>query len=577
MPQYRVVQGTQSSGLTGSGTLSTTPATADHWSRGGSVLTTRYTRPVVSNQPAPGAQQASSPLTPVHTLLDHPVPTSTRKISASFSRDGPLAGHPTTAYSAVTASTGMRAADPLTSHPVRQLSTLPASQSYGNMTPAGEDRGLKASRTYSNLPMPVAQYKASAAKPRLISRPSALPTSQSYGNMGASKIGRGLKAPNTYGNPSPPTKESKAPSPKPHPISRSSAMPLSQSHGNLPKPATGYRPSPVRAPVVLTAHPASRIFSSRTAENIPPKTSTASPPTNKQGTSARPTQRLVPKPPAPKKTKSGPGVPKSRALNMISNFTASLSRTSLSQFTGGDSRRASITSKGTGRTNTTPYTSSPLASSPLSQHSAVDTSDPQQIHKAQNSAYWTGRFMALRDSFQAETLRSDNIETLLRAHNEKSLIPVAQPSLTSSATMGCITGAVRTGRLTRSTAQSTTPGRPLQQRRGQTNVAQAAAKPSPPRATPASAQPSNAATAAMLMDEEHRCRRIFSQLDALCTTNAARNSLWEWQQNYARRVGKETLLPEGGTMLRRSRESTWMGRLFTGKRSAIPKRPWRGP
>lgn len=49
-------------------------------------------------------------------------------------------------------------------------------------------------------------------------------------------------------------------------------------------------------------------------------------------------------------------------------------------------------------------------------------------------------------------------------------------------------------------------------------------------------------------DEDARCRRVFDHLDSLCTTAEARRSLHVWQQAYARRHGRPSLLPEGGSM-----------------------------
>ncbi|KAI1164432.1 hypothetical protein F5B18DRAFT_650705 [Nemania serpens] len=533
MPQYRDVQGTKDRGATGDG----------HWPRGGSIPTTRHMKPAVLNQRTQGPQTKPSPSTPARKLRDPPVPTSTRKISASFSTDCPLSGHPTTAYSAVIASTGIKYPGPLTSHPVRQSTALPSSQSYGNIRPSIKGRGLKASHTYSNLPLPAAQCKASLAKPHLINQPSALPSSQSYGNIRTSKIGRGLKA--------------------------------SHAYGNLPVPAAGYKVSPAKSPLLVTAHAASRAVPNRNAENIPPSISMGNMTMNKQTKSACPTPRLISKPPSPKKAKSRPGLPKSRTFNMFSNLTASFSRTSLSQLTGSDSRRASIASKGAARNNPTPYMSSQSASSTSSQvlpNSAVDTTDPRLIHKGQSSAYWTGRFMALQDRFQSETLMPENLATLVHTHAERSLLPVAKPSLASSATMGCIPPAVKTDLLTRAANKSTTPGKSQQQRRQQVNRVAAAPKALRSTPTTASAQPSYATTAALLIDEDNRCRRIFSHLDALCTTSEARTSLRQWQQSYARRVGKESLLPEGGTMQGRTRELTWVGRLLIGSGSGHTKR-----
>ncbi|KXJ97278.1 hypothetical protein Micbo1qcDRAFT_156108, partial [Microdochium bolleyi] len=62
----------------------------------------------------------------------------------------------------------------------------------------------------------------------------------------------------------------------------------------------------------------------------------------------------------------------------------------------------------------------------------------------------------------------------------------------------------------------------------------------------------------VLEDEDVRCRRVFRHLESLCMTSEARKSLQTWQQAYARRTGKERLLPSGGSMEDRG----WVGRLL---------------
>ncbi|KAJ8122578.1 hypothetical protein ONZ43_g1266 [Nemania bipapillata] len=210
---------------------------------------------------------------------------------------------------------------------------------------------------------------------------------------------------------------------------------------------------------------------------------------------------------------------------------------------------------------------------------SVETANPREIHTAQSSAYWAGRFVALQDRFQSETLIPENLSILVHAHAERSLIPVAQPSLGSSATMSCITPAAKSNPKPKRVATiSTSPRKPQhpkhphsarpQQRTG------AGTAPKAPRSmtTVAMAQPSYEAVAALLVDEENRSRRVFLHLDALCTTNEARTSLRQWQQAYARRVGKESLLPEGGTMRETTRELTWVGRLLIGSGSSYLKK-----
>ncbi|KAI0420878.1 hypothetical protein F5X98DRAFT_371369 [Xylaria grammica] len=416
-----------------------------------------------------------APFTPARGSHDRSAPISIRKISASFSTGCPLSGRPTIAHSAVTASTTMNRLGPPRSHPVNSSSALPSSQSYHNMDTSTANSVLKASHTYSNLPMPTAEYRTRSSKP-----------------------------------------------------------------------------------LATTAHTTTRALSGRNVENIPPSASTSSFATKKQSTYRSPTPRLVPNPsPSKKKAKSRLSISKSRPFNVLSNLTASLSRTSLGQLTSSDPRRTSTSSKSTVRRGPTPYMNSQSASSTSSQAlptPEIEAPNSRQIHTAQSSAYWAGRFMALQDRFQSETLVPENLTTLVHAHAVRSLLPVTQPSLASSATTGCILPAARP-KPARPVAESTSPRK--RQQKPEAKVA-----PTVPRSTTtvAPARPSYETAAALLVDEDTRCRRIFLHLDALCTTSEARLSLQQWQQAYARRVGKEHLF----TMQRKTRELTWVGRLLIG-------------
>lgn len=49
-------------------------------------------------------------------------------------------------------------------------------------------------------------------------------------------------------------------------------------------------------------------------------------------------------------------------------------------------------------------------------------------------------------------------------------------------------------------------------------------------------------------EDDARHLHIFAQLDFLCATQDAKQSLWEFQQVFARRFHRAILLPEGGSM-----------------------------
>ncbi|KAI8953010.1 hypothetical protein F4801DRAFT_598850 [Xylaria longipes] len=341
------------------------------------------------------------------------------------------------------------------------------------------------------------------------------------------------------------------------------ALKTSHTYSNLPMP-TAQNKAPSPKPSIATSRIHTRALSGRNEENIPPSLSMANIPTTKQSLSEYPTPRLVPKPPSPKKkAKTRPGIPRSRTFSVFSNLTASLSRTSLGQLTGSDSRRTSTSSKSTIRKNNTPYMNPQSASSTSSQallNPGVEIAKHRQIYTAQSSAYWAGRFIALQDRFQSEMLMPENLTMLVHAHAERSLIPVAQPSLASSATMSCITPAAKP---MHSTTVSTSPRKsqqlPKLKQKSRADAAAPKIACSTTRYVPV--RPS-CETPTQLVDDDARTRRIFLYLDALCATSEARFSLHNWQQGYAQRMGKEHLLPDG--LQRRTRELTWVGRLLIG-------------
>lgn len=80
-----------------------------------------------------------------------------------------------------------------------------------------------------------------------------------------------------------------------------------------------------------------------------------------------------------------------------------------------------------------------------------------------------------------------------------------------------------------------------------------------------------AVDAALLLDDDERCRRVFIALESFCVTDEARKSLLSWQQEFARKTGRKKLLPKGGTMETRVWGSYFsrMGVKRIGKRASI--------
>ncbi|KAH8666450.1 hypothetical protein BX600DRAFT_435852 [Xylariales sp. PMI_506] len=223
-------------------------------------------------------------------------------------------------------------------------------------------------------------------------------------------------------------------------------------------------------------------------------------------------------------------IPRSNTLNAFSGISSSLSRGSLV-------KTRSTSNKSTNEIVESGPTS---ASRPVALPSAEEN-NPRQVHTAQPSAYWTGRFMALQDRLLNELLTPDNITTLVTAHAERGVL--ANGGVHSSIIL------------------------PAQAHQGQASVLKRNYR-SPnfdviSSSTVESGYAEMSLDATRLQDEENRARQVFLYLEALCTTGEARESLHEWQQVYARRTGKDGLLPRG----KRSERKGWMGRLL--RRSGI--------
>ncbi|KAI0163921.1 hypothetical protein GGR57DRAFT_498004 [Xylariaceae sp. FL1272] len=211
--------------------------------------------------------------------------------------------------------------------------------------------------------------------------------------------------------------------------------------------------------------------------------------------------------------------PKSRgARSVLSNITASLSRTSLVL----EPRRASTSSK----TISTKSVESLTSQAPTVSPSI--TANPRLITTAQPSEYWSGRFMALQDRFQSETMLPRNLDTLAHARTQSRSMP-PPPGIPRSATMNSFIpfkSKTRTSSTKFSTRKEATTD----------------------------------SGASLLLDEDNRTRRVFVHLEAMCMTPEARESLHAWQQAYARRNEKEYLLTEG-----KHREKSWVGRFLGDK------------
>ncbi|KAF6809549.1 hypothetical protein CSOJ01_06840 [Colletotrichum sojae] len=222
-------------------------------------------------------------------------------------------------------------------------------------------------------------------------------------------------------------------------------------------------------------------------------------------------------------------LPKSRTLTVLSNITASLSRTSLTGFSGNERRfsKNSVPSRNISSSSTvttgTFSTIASRASSPI-----VTTANPLIITTAQPSQYWSGRFLSLHDRFHNEELQPQSLSILVSAHASRStILPHQQAAYHGRGNLP----------LSNTTAL---------ERYG----------------------PSVIREANLLSDDDNRCLRVFMHLDSLCATPEAQQSLHAWQETYARVHHREALLPEGRTM-----DRGFVARLFGGRRSTSGSQP----
>ncbi|QUC23774.1 uncharacterized protein UV8b_08015 [Ustilaginoidea virens] len=237
-------------------------------------------------------------------------------------------------------------------------------------------------------------------------------------------------------------------------------------------------------------------------------------------------------------------IPRSKTLTVWQGLSKSFSRTSLA----GGAKAAATEVASTPKSLPAPRkpgkmeASIPKPCRPASSSTTIcqshDAPSPPavRLHRntidaPQTSEYWTGRFTALNDRILSEKLA------------ERPL--VSSPWDTNP------------------WQQSSTPGRDYASLASSTKRSTYLP---PSNTTPAlSTVTCSSRKLPSDCEDDLRCQRIFGQLNSLCTTSEAKQSLWTWQQAYARRLGKPRLLPQDGTMsdkARTSRVLTGMGGRF---------------
>lgn len=149
--------------------------------------------------------------------------------------------------------------------------------------------------------------------------------------------------------------------------------------------------------------------------------------------------------------------------------------------------------------------------------------------------------MSLHDKFQSESLVPKNMQTLIFAHASRNKDMNDQRNRQSHPLEA------RYSRYNTRLPPSATSAAILQQTSG--NMADAIAH----------------SDAALLLDDDERCKRVFVHLEAYCATDEARDSLRIWQQEFARKTGRKKLLPKGGVMYQRH-SGSYISRIMGGKR-----------
>ncbi|KAI0839641.1 hypothetical protein F5Y06DRAFT_302842 [Hypoxylon sp. FL0890] len=455
------------------------------------------------------------------TLIPSPVrgrlpgSASSRQLSAGFvSGGGPLSSHPTTASSNLAASGSRGTFDRTAPGPLRASQTTNAFPPLSPRKDGGRRRSL--------VPVPTTPTTTMATKAdaSVLSRFKAenIPPSGSLASL-AGKHKDSLDLPSTR---SVPRRVS------PCPTERDSEPDKSLQLRRVPSPP----------PFELLKDSEDESLQLRRVQRV---SSPVPSDTKQKGPPQTPTQ--IPRPIQKESAKKGPGIPKSRTFNTFSSLTQSLSRVNLSNFGRHDSRRPAaanmedqkndVTSTPSGAsTALAPMPTQPATPTPAPSGLSYSANDPRLIHTAQSSAYWTGRYMSLRDKFMNEMLQPQNLKTILTADAERSKVPVSvAPKPSASAG------------LPTSSTMAYLPQRPSETDKTATMKA-----------------------AENLTDEDKRDRRIFMHLEGLCTTDEARNSLYSFQEDYARRSKKEWLLPPRSAMdpKDKGKGKGWVGRMFSG-------------
>ncbi|KAF4818187.1 hypothetical protein CGCTS75_v012047 [Colletotrichum tropicale] len=340
-----------------------------------------------------------------------------------------------------------------------------------------------------------------------------------------------------------------------HTNTDSARLPFSASHGHfgdpgrLPKPsstgkATGYTAASHARRISagfshggpLSSNPTVASFDVNALTGAAARNDENQPPLSKSGevtftSSSESSPSLAPSSGIQSKFNSRPSsrvekkrIPKSRTMAVLSNLTASLSRTSLTSFTSDRkaSTSRSVSSRKVSGSSTSTLSTTDTSRVPTPMSAEVN---PLIINTAQSSQYWAGRFQSLHDRFHNEDLQPHSLATLVSAHASRSTVVRDQRVAYQSR-----------GNLPLSTTTALD--------RYSTTAVSRETK--------------------VLDEEDNRCLRVFLHLDSLCATPEAQKSLHAWQEIYARRNNRVALLPHGASM-----DKGFVARIFGGGRRSM--------
>lgn len=207
---------------------------------------------------------------------------------------------------------------------------------------------------------------------------------------------------------------------------------------------------------------------------------------------------------------------RSGTSNMLYNLKASLSRSRVNL--GDDSSVTLASYGGTAEPTTQVSNASATAERPGSVTNLEDVS------VAMGAGYWGGRLSSLCDRYQNEMLREimSNQATLDRYSDTNPAYDFR--------------------------ARETDPQRAAEREEY---------------------EPATAGMNLLIMDVDARHFKAFEHLQATCKTDEAAKDFWEFQQNYARAMGKSEYLPVGGDMKEQPRQGMVkrMVRNMTGGKS----------